>query len=115
VLSEVTDEMEIAREETFGPVVPITRIRSDDEALAIANASPYGLLAAVWTSDLGRGLRFAERIRAGWVNVNESTNYWESHLPFGGRSGSRSGVGRVGGRHPLDAFTEPKTVVVSLG
>ena len=114
VISEVTGEMEIAREETFGPVVPITRIGSDEEALAIANASPYGLLAAVWTRDLARGLRFAEQIRAGWVNVNESTNYWESHLPFGGRSGSRSGVGRVGGRHPLDVFTEPKTVVVSL-
>jgi acyl-CoA reductase-like NAD-dependent aldehyde dehydrogenase len=115
VLTAVADDMAIAREETFGPVVPITRIRSDEEALAIANASPYGLLTAVWTRDLARGLRFAEGVRAGWVNVNESTNYWESHLPFGGRSGSRSGVGRVGGRHPLDVFTEPKTVVVTLG
>ena len=115
VVAGVTEEMAIAREETFGPVVPVTRIGSDDEALAIANGSPFGLLAAVWTRDLARGLRFAEGVRAGWVNVNESTNYWESHLPFGGRSGSRSGVGRVGGRHPLDVFTEPKTVVVSLG
>ena len=114
VVAGVTEEMAIAREETFGPVVPVTRIRSDDEALAIANASPFGLLTAVWTRDLARGLRFAEGVRAGWVNVNESTNYWESHLPFGGRAGSRSGVGRVGGRHPLDVFTEPKTVVVSL-
>jgi succinate-semialdehyde dehydrogenase/glutarate-semialdehyde dehydrogenase len=114
VLTGVTEEMAIAREETFGPIVPVTAIRSDEEALSIANASPYGLLAAVWTSDLARGLRFAEGIRAGWVNVNESTNYWESHLPFGGRAGSRSGVGRVGGRHPLDVFTEAKTVVVSL-
>jgi acyl-CoA reductase-like NAD-dependent aldehyde dehydrogenase len=115
VLAGVTEEMEVAHEETFGPVVPVTRISSDEEALAIANGSPYGLLAAVWTRDLARGLRFAEAIRAGWVNVNESSNYWESHLPFGGRSGSRSGVGRVGGRHPLDVFTETKTVVVSLG
>jgi succinate-semialdehyde dehydrogenase/glutarate-semialdehyde dehydrogenase len=114
VLDRVTDEMEVAREETFGPVVPIATIRSDEEALQIANSSPYGLLTAVWTRDLARGLRFAESVRAGWVNVNESTNYWESHLPFGGRSGSESGVGRVGGRHAMKAFTELKTVVFGL-
>ena len=115
VLAGVTEEMEVAREETFGPVIPITRIRSDDEALQITNASPYGLLTAVWTRDLARGLRFAEGVDAGWVNVNESTNYWESHLPFGGRAGSSSGVGRVGGSQVLEAFTEPKTVVLTLG
>jgi acyl-CoA reductase-like NAD-dependent aldehyde dehydrogenase len=114
VLSGVTEEMEIAREETFGPVVPVLRISSDEEALQIANSSPYGLLTAVWTRDLARGLRFAEAVDAGWVNVNESTNYWESHLPFGGRSGKSSGVGRVGGSQVLEAFTEPKTVVLSL-
>ena len=114
VLDRVTDEMEVAREETFGPVVPISSIRSDDEALHLVNESPYGLLVAVWTRDLRRGLRFAEETRAGWVNVNESTNYWESHLPFGGRAGSQSGVGRVGGRYPMETFTEPKTVILSL-
>jgi succinate-semialdehyde dehydrogenase/glutarate-semialdehyde dehydrogenase len=115
VLDAVTDEMAVAREETFGPVVPITTIASDGEALQIANSSPYGLLTAVWTRDLARGLRFAEAVDAGWVNVNESTNYWESHLPFGGRSGKQSGVGRVGGRHSLDTFTEQKTVILNLG
>jgi acyl-CoA reductase-like NAD-dependent aldehyde dehydrogenase len=115
VLTGVTEEMDVAREETFGPVVPVTRISSDEEALQIANASPYGLLTAVWTRDLARGLRFAEAVDAGWVNINESTNYWESHLPFGGRAGSSSGVGRVGGSSVLEAFTEPKTVVVTLG
>jgi succinate-semialdehyde dehydrogenase/glutarate-semialdehyde dehydrogenase len=114
VLAEVTEEMAVAREETFGPVVPIVRIRSDEEALQIANSSPYGLLTAVWTRDLARGLRFAEAVDAGWVNINESTNYWESHLPFGGRAGKSSGVGRVGGSSVLEAFTEPKTVVLSL-
>ncbi|MDQ3889517.1 MAG: aldehyde dehydrogenase family protein, partial [Actinomycetota bacterium] len=103
------------REETFGPIAPIATIRSDEEALAIANSSPYGLLAAVFTKDLARGLRFAEAVRAGWVNVNESSNYWESHLPFGGRAGSQSGVGRVGGRFSLDTFTELKTVLINLG
>jgi succinate-semialdehyde dehydrogenase/glutarate-semialdehyde dehydrogenase len=115
VLTDVTEEMEVAREETFGPVVPITRISSDEDALQIANASEYGLLTAVWTRDLARGLRFAEAVDAGWVNVNESTNYWESHLPFGGRAGTNSGVGRVGGSSVLEAFTEPKTVVITLG
>ena len=114
VLDRVTEEMEVAREETFGPVIPITTIASDDEALQIANASPYGLLTAVWTRDLARGLRFAEAVDAGWVNINESTNYWESHLPFGGRSGKSSGVGRVGGSQAMETFTEPKTVVVTL-
>jgi succinate-semialdehyde dehydrogenase/glutarate-semialdehyde dehydrogenase len=114
VLDRVSDEMEVAREETFGPVVPISTIRSDADALQIANSSRYGLLTAVWTRDLARGLRFAEAARAGWVNINESTNYWESHLPFGGRAGASSGVGRVGGRHALDTFTELKTVVFGL-
>ncbi|MGH2996700.1 MAG: aldehyde dehydrogenase family protein [Gaiellaceae bacterium] len=114
VLDRVTDEMDVAREETFGPVAPISIIHSDEEALQIANSSPYGLLVAVWTCDLARGLRFAEAVRAGWVNVNESTNYWESHLPFGGRAGAQSGVGRVGGRHAMETFTEPKTVVFGL-
>jgi succinate-semialdehyde dehydrogenase/glutarate-semialdehyde dehydrogenase len=115
VLSEVTEEMEVAREETFGPVVPVVRVSGDEEALRIANASQYGLLTAVWTKDLARGLRFAEAVDAGWVNVNESTNYWESHLPFGGRAGKSSGTGRVGGSSVLEAFSEPKTVVLTLG
>jgi acyl-CoA reductase-like NAD-dependent aldehyde dehydrogenase len=115
ILDGVTHDMDVAREETFGPVAPLTSIGSDEEALEIANSSPYGLLTAVWTKDLARGLRFAEAVRSGWVNINESTNYWESHLPFGGRAGSHSGIGRVGGRHPLHTFTELKTVVVSLG
>jgi succinate-semialdehyde dehydrogenase/glutarate-semialdehyde dehydrogenase len=114
VLDNVNDEMEVAREETFGPVVPITTIRSEDEALAIIDSSPYGLLTGVFTRDLGRGLRFAEAARAGWVNVNESTNYWESHLPFGGRSGSESGLGRVGGANAFETLTETKTVVFGL-
>jgi succinate-semialdehyde dehydrogenase/glutarate-semialdehyde dehydrogenase len=114
VLDGVTDEMEVAREETFGPIIPISTIQDESEALRIINSSPYGLLTAVWTRDLARGLRFAEAARAGWVNINESSNYWESHLPFGGRAGSRSGVGRVGGRYSMETFTELKTVVISL-
>jgi acyl-CoA reductase-like NAD-dependent aldehyde dehydrogenase len=114
ILDRVSHEMAVATEETFGPIVPISTIKDEEEALALIDASPYGLLTSVFTQDLRRGLRFAEAARAGWVNVNESSNYWESHLPFGGRAGSRSGVGRVGGRYPLETFTETKTVIVEL-
>ncbi len=103
----------VATEETFGPVAPVVEIGSLDEAVELANASPYGLLAAIFTGDLRRGLEFADRVKTGWVNVNESSNYWESHLPFGGRSGTASGIGRVGGTAPMEAFTELQTVVVS--
>jgi succinate-semialdehyde dehydrogenase/glutarate-semialdehyde dehydrogenase len=92
-------------------VVPVVEIGSAEQALELTNASPFGLTAAVFTEDLERGLAFAERARAGWVNINASTNLWESHLPFGGRSGSVSGRGRVGGRYAMETFTEPKTVV----
>jgi succinate-semialdehyde dehydrogenase/glutarate-semialdehyde dehydrogenase len=114
VLDGVTGDMQVACEETFGPIIPISTILSEQEALDLINASPYGLLAAIWTRDLARGLRFAEKARAGWVNINESSNYWESHLPFGGRAGSQSGIGRVGGRYSMETFTELKTVIISL-
>jgi succinate-semialdehyde dehydrogenase/glutarate-semialdehyde dehydrogenase len=115
VLDGVTGGMAIAREETFGPVAPVTAIRDEAEAIDAVNASEYGLLAAVFTRDLRRGLRFAEAVRTGWVNVNEGTNYWESHLPFGGRAGSRSGLGRVNGRFSMERLTELKTIVIDLG
>jgi succinate-semialdehyde dehydrogenase/glutarate-semialdehyde dehydrogenase len=114
ILDRVTESMEIAREETFGPVVPITPIEGETEALRIVEGSPYGLLTSVFTRDLARGLKFAESARAGWVNINEGTNYWESHLPFGGRAGSQSGLGRVGGRFSIERLTELKTIVVNL-
>jgi succinate-semialdehyde dehydrogenase/glutarate-semialdehyde dehydrogenase len=114
ILDRVTESMEIAREETFGPVVPITAIDDEADALAVVESSGYGLLASVFTQDLGRGLRYAESARAGWVNINEGTNYWESHLPFGGRAGSQSGLGRVGGRFSIERLTELKTIVVNL-
>ena len=114
VLGNVTDEMLVSREETFGPIIPVTMIRHEEEAIQAINSSPYGLLSAVFTRDLMRGLRFAEAVRTGWVNINASSNHWESHLPFGGRAGSLSGLGRVGGRYSMETFTELKTVILDL-
>jgi len=113
ILDGVPDEALVAQEETFGPVAPVVAIDSLEHAIELTNASPYGLLAAIFTRDLERGLRFADSVRTGWVNVNESSNYWEAHLPFGGRSGTASGIGRVGGAAPMEAFTELQTVVLS--
>jgi acyl-CoA reductase-like NAD-dependent aldehyde dehydrogenase len=113
ILSGVPPDALVATEETFGPIAPVVEIGSLDEAIELTNASPYGLLAAIFTGDLARGLEFADRVRTGWVNVNESSNYWESHLPFGGRSGTASGIGRVGGASVMESFTELQTVVVS--
>jgi succinate-semialdehyde dehydrogenase/glutarate-semialdehyde dehydrogenase len=113
VLSGVGPDARVAREETFGPVAPVVAIDSLEHAIELTNASPYGLLAGIFTADLARGLEFADRVHTGWVNVNESTNYWETHLPFGGRAGSDSGIGRVGGPHPMHAFTELQTVVLT--
>jgi acyl-CoA reductase-like NAD-dependent aldehyde dehydrogenase len=113
VLSDVPADAQVAVDETFGPIAPVVTVESFEQAVEFANASPYGLLAAIFTADLERGLEFADRVRTGWVNINESSNYWESHLPFGGRAGSDSGIGRVGGNHVMQAFTELQTVVLS--
>jgi acyl-CoA reductase-like NAD-dependent aldehyde dehydrogenase len=112
VLDGVPANALAAVEETFGPIAPVVGIRSLDEAIELTNESPYGLLAAIFTEDLRRGLRYADEARVGLVNINETTNYWENHLPFGGRAGSASGVGRVGGRYPMETLTELQTVVI---
>ena len=113
ILDGVAADSLVATEETFGPVAPVVPIDSLEQAIELANASPYGLLSAIFTRDLAKGLRYADEVRTGWVNINESSNYWETHLPFGGRAGSASGIGRVGGSAPLETFTELQTVVIA--
>jgi acyl-CoA reductase-like NAD-dependent aldehyde dehydrogenase len=113
ILDGVPAESLVAQEETFGPVAPVVAIDSLEQAIELTNASPFGLLSAIFTRDLAKGLQFADAVRTGWVNVNESSNYWEAHLPFGGRAGSQSGIGRVGGTAPMESFTELQTVVLS--
>ena len=113
ILDGVAADSRVATEETFGPVAPVVEIDSLEQAIELANASPYGLLSAIFTRDLATGLRYADEVKTGWVNVNESSNYWETHLPFGGRSGTASGIGRVGGTAPLEAFSELQTVVIA--
>jgi succinate-semialdehyde dehydrogenase/glutarate-semialdehyde dehydrogenase len=114
VLAGVPRESLINREETFGPVAPLVAVPDDDEALAVAGANRYGLVSSVFTQDLDRAFRFIDAMPTGIVNINDTSNYWELHIPFGGISGKDSGVGRLGGRHTLMAMSDMKTATISL-
>jgi acyl-CoA reductase-like NAD-dependent aldehyde dehydrogenase len=114
VLDGVPADSIAVTEETFGPIAPIVPIRSLEDAIQQTNALDYGLMAAIFTRDVTAGLRYADSVRMGLVNVNETTNYWEVHLPWGGRAGSASGIGRVGGRYPMETLTELQTVTFGI-
>jgi acyl-CoA reductase-like NAD-dependent aldehyde dehydrogenase len=114
VLDDVPADSIAVTEETFGPIAPIVPIRSLEEAIEQTNALDYGLMAAIFTRDVTAGLRYADSVRMGLVNVNETTNYWEVHLPWGGRAGTASGIGRVGGRYPMETLTELQTVTFGI-
>ena len=114
VIDEVTPDMEVFREETFGPVVPITAFDSEPDAIELARQGGYGLSSAVFTRDLSRAFRLADRLPASFVVVNNTSNYWETHLPWGGGAGTASGVGRLGGRFALDELSAAKTTVLEL-
>lgn len=113
ILTEVTAEMLIVQEETFGPVAPIIKIRSAEEAIDIANSSGLGLIASLWTRDLATAWRVAEALPHGSVNINETSNYWDQLAPFGGTG--NSGVGRELSQWFLESFTERKLIVFDLG
>jgi benzaldehyde dehydrogenase (NAD) len=111
VLTEVTTESPAWTDEIFGPVAPITVFGSDDEAVALANASAYGLVASIYTRSLGRGLAIADRMRTGMVHINDGTLNDEAIIPFGGMGASGNGS-RYGGEATLDTFTEWQWVTV---
>jgi acyl-CoA reductase-like NAD-dependent aldehyde dehydrogenase len=113
VLADVTHQMRIMREETFGPVLPVMPFDSDDEAVRLANESEYGLAASVWTSNRTRGERLARRIQAGAVMVNDVTScFGISEAPHGGVKAS--GIGRTHGRFGLEEMVRLKYLDVDL-
>jgi aldehyde dehydrogenase (NAD+) len=99
----------VVREEIFGPVAAVLRAQSFDDAVRIANDTPYGLSASVFTNDLTRALRFADSVRAGIVKINQESAGVEFHVPFGGMQESSSGS-REQGKAAREFFTQWKTI-----
>jgi succinate-semialdehyde dehydrogenase/glutarate-semialdehyde dehydrogenase len=111
VLTDVPADAAMAHEEIFGPVAPISRFETEDEAVALANDTEYGLAAYVFTRDVARGLKVSQRIEAGMIALNRGL-VSDPAAPFGGVK--QSGLRREGGSHGVLEFTEPKYVAVTL-
>ncbi len=110
VIDKVTPEMNLFRDESFGPVVAITRARDEAHAVELANDTEYGLSASVFTRDIAKGLKIARQIQSGICHVNGPTVHDEAQMPFGGMKAS--GYGRFGGKAGIDAFTELRWITV---
>ncbi len=110
VMDGVTPQMSMYNEESFGPVVSVVRFETDEEAIALANDSEYGLSSSVFSADIARALSVAKRIESGICHINSSTVHDEAHMPFGGVKSS--GYGRFGGRTAIDQFTELRWITI---
>lgn len=114
IFTDVDNGMRIAQEEIFGPVAAIIPFDTEAEAIAIANDSPFGLNASVWTRDINRALRVVRDLDSGMVSVNShgSASRYSTFTPFGGMK--KSGIGRELGMHALDLYTELKNVIIDI-
>jgi succinate-semialdehyde dehydrogenase/glutarate-semialdehyde dehydrogenase len=115
IVDNIAPDSLLNTEETFGPVAPIMSFDDYDQALAMTAQCKLGLVAAVFTTNITKAFYFAERLRTGIVNINDNSNYWESHIPFGGASGTQSGIGRLGGKYTLMEMTDLKTICLDVG
>ena len=110
VLDAVTPAMKLYAEESFGPVVSVIRVADEEDAIRVANDSPYGLSAAIFSKDTARALRVADRIESGICHINGPTVHDEANMPFGGVKDS--GYGRFGGRAAIAEFTELRWITL---
>lgn len=114
VIENVTTDMDIYRDETFGPVLPVMRVKDEEEAIRLANDHQYGLNASVWTLDVERGLKMASRIEAGQVTINDIlSSVGNPVLPFGGVK--NSGIGRYHGEEGMLTFTHTRAIMADYG
>jgi betaine-aldehyde dehydrogenase len=111
VFDGVDNDMRIAREEIFGPVVSVIPFDTEDEALRLANATPYGLSGSIWSRDIGKALRAAKALQSGVISINSNSSV-HTEAPFGGYK--MSGIGRELGMAALDLYTETKNVFIDI-
>ncbi|MNT76694.1 Succinate-semialdehyde dehydrogenase [NADP(+)] GabD [compost metagenome] len=109
-MTKVPADAEIAREEIFGPIAALSTFETEEEVIAAANDTEYGLIAYVFTRDLGRGLRVSERLEAGMIGLNRGLAS-DPAAPFGGMK--QSGLGREGAHHGILEFCETKYIAVT--
>jgi acyl-CoA reductase-like NAD-dependent aldehyde dehydrogenase len=113
ILDGVRPNMAIYHEESFGPVASVIRVSDDEEAIRIANDTPYGLSASVFSQNIARALAIARRVQSGMCHINGATVHDEAQMPFGGVKDS--GYGRFGGRAGIDEFTELRWITINMG
>lgn len=113
ILTNVTNDMTIAKNEIFGPVAPIIKVQNEEEAIKVANDSPYGLSGSIFTENLHHGVEIAKKIKTGMIQINDQSVNDEAHVPFGGEKDS--GIGRFNGEWAIDKFTTVKRIGVQNG
>ncbi|MYL32658.1 aldehyde dehydrogenase family protein [Pontibacillus yanchengensis] len=110
VLADVSNDMPIANNEIFGPVATLIKVKDEQEAIEVANGSPYGLSGSIFTTDRYRGMEVARKIETGMIHINDQPVNDEAHVAFGGEK--QSGIGRFGGEWALNKFTTVKWISV---
>ena len=110
ILDNVTPDMPVVADETFGPVAPLIRVADFEEAIRVANDTPFGLQSGIFTNDLAKAMAAARRLKVGAVKINKGPGFRAEHLPFGGVKDS--GIGREGVKYAVESMTTLKTIVI---
>ena len=113
ILTDVKNDMPIAKNEIFGPVACIIKAQDEQQAIELANDSPYGLTGSIFTENLHHGVEVAKKIKSGMIHINDQSVNDEAHVPFGGEKDS--GIGRFNGEWAIDKFTKVKWIGVQNG
>lgn len=114
VIDYVSKDALVNIEETFGPLIALVRFKEESEIMSLVQMSPYGLAAGIFTENLKKGMKMAEKMHFGYVNINSGSHYWDWTFPAGGAGGSESGHGRSGGKWSILEMSEERCISINL-